>query len=235
MDESARDGDGAAASNYTVTMHPRDVAAWKDVARDIERELCEAGNLHAEREGYRMSSPVLVVLREDEHLRRGRFEVSIGIADARHGTARAASSEGAVRPEDRRSGNTARPTVDDRADGSVTVVTAAASMATPTTPTGASASTSVTCALVLPDGSRHVMETERVTVGRQSSCSIVIKDTNVSREHAQFRRGRDGWTVRDLGSTNGTKINGVRVEGEQLLANGDVVLIGSIPVRFEIA
>ena len=237
MDESARDGDGAAASEYTVTMHPRDVAAWKDVARDIERELCEAGNLHAEREGYRMSSPVRVVLHEDEHLRRGRFEVSIGLADsaARHDSARGTSADRVVRTEDRPGEGTERPKGAEAADESMTPAATSASMATSTTPSVASAATSVTCALVLPDGSRHVLETERVTVGRQSTCSIVIKDTNVSREHAQFRRGRDGWTVRDLGSTNGTKINGVRVEGEQLLANGDVVLIGSIPVRFEIA
>jgi hypothetical protein len=233
MDESARDGDGAAASDYTVTMHPRDVAAWKDVARDIERELCEAGNLHAEREGYRMSSPVRVVLREDEHLRRGRFEVGIGMTDsgAQHGFGRGGSAESVVHADEPRGDGAVRANVTDGADESVTVVSTPASMAT----APSVATTSVTCALVLPDGSRHVLETERVTVGRQSTCSIVIKDTNVSREHAQFRRGRDGWTVRDLGSTNGTKINGVRVEGEQLLANGDVVLVGSIPVRFEIA
>ncbi len=233
MDESARDGDGAAASDYTVTMHPRDVAAWKDVARDIERELCEAGNLHAEREGYRMSSPVRVVLREDEHLRRGRFEVGFGMtgSGAQHGSGRGGSAERVVHADEPRGDGAVRANVTDGADESVTVVSTPASMAT----APSVATTSVTCALVLPDGSRHVLETERVTVGRQSTCSIVIKDTNVSREHAQFRRGRDGWTVRDLGSTNGTKINGVRVEGEQLLANGDVVLVGSIPVRFEIA
>ena len=235
MDESARDGDGAAASDYTVTMHPRDVAAWKDVARDIERELCEAGNLHAEREGYRMSSPVRVVLREDEHLRRGRFEVVIGMTGGveRNGVDRSASARDVASKDERQSDGAERANVANDADESVAAVSTPASMAT--VPSVASATTSVTCALVLPDGSRHVLETERVTVGRQSTCSIVIKDTNVSREHAQFRRGRDGWTVRDLGSTNGTKINGVRVEGEQLLANGDVVLVGSIPVRFEIA
>ena len=182
-----------------------------------------------------MSSPVRVVLREDEHLRRGRFEVVIGMTGGveRNGVDRSASARDVASKDERRSDDAERAKVADDADESVAVVSTPASMAT--VPSVASATTSVTCALVLPDGSRHVLETERVTVGRQSTCSIVIKDTNVSREHAQFRRGRDGWTVRDLGSTNGTKINGVRVEGEQLLANGDVVLVGSIPVRFEIA
>ena len=51
----------------------------------------------------------------------------------------------------------------------------------------------------------------------------------------QLRRRPNGWTVRDLGSTNGTKLNGVRVEGEQLLANGDTIMLGAIKVTFEIS
>jgi pSer/pThr/pTyr-binding forkhead associated (FHA) protein len=80
-----------------------------------------------------------------------------------------------------------------------------------------------------------VLDTERVTIGRQSGCTIVIRDTNVSREHVALRRRPTGWTLRDIGSTNGTKLNGVRVEGEQLLANGDVIMLGAIKVIFEIS
>lgn len=215
MDESARAGDGLAASNYAVAMHPRDFAAWQDVVGEVERELCEAGNLHAEREGIRLVSPVRVTMHSDEHLRRGRFDVAVAAHD----------SNLAASPQPDRSSSAVETPSDD---GERVVVTVPP-------PSLAASSVSVVCALILPDGSRHVLENERVTIGRQSTCSIVIKDSNVSREHVQFRRGHDGWTVRDLGSTNGTKINGVRVEGEQLLANGDVVLVGSIPVRFEIA
>ena len=217
IDESARAGDGRAASNYTVTMHPKDLVAWKDVTAEVERELCEAGNLHAEREGIGLSAPIRVVVRSDEHLRRGRFDVTAATVGADLG----------------------RPTIADRQssmpDGATDTDEHERVVVANPAPSLTTSSIGVMCALVLPDGTRHVLENERVTIGRQSTCSIVIKDSNVSREHVQFRRGHDGWTVRDLGSTNGTKINGVRVEGEQLLANGDVVLVGSIPVRFEIA
>jgi pSer/pThr/pTyr-binding forkhead associated (FHA) protein len=57
----------------------------------------------------------------------------------------------------------------------------------------------------------------------------------VSREHVALRRRPTGWTLRDIGSTNGTKLNGVRVEDEQLLANGDVIMLGAIKVIFEIS
>jgi hypothetical protein len=114
------------------------------------------------------------------------------------------------------------------ADEAVVVTPIAASMSTPVA--GA-----ITSAIVLADGTRHVLDTERVTIGRQSGCTITIRDTNVSREHVQLRRRPNGWTLRDLGSTNGTKLNGVRVEGEQLLANGDVIMLGAIQVTFEIS
>ena len=110
----------------------------------------------------------------------------------------------------------------------VVVQPIAASMAT-------SVAGAITSAIVLEDGTRHVLDTERVTIGRQSGCTIVIRDTNVSREHVALRRRPNGWTLRDIGSTNGTKLNGVRVEGEQLLANGDVIMLGAIKVIFEIS
>ncbi|NDF72407.1 MAG: FHA domain-containing protein [Actinobacteria bacterium] len=55
------------------------------------------------------------------------------------------------------------------------------------------------------------------------------------RWHAQLRRRPNGWTLRDLGSTNGTKLNGVRVEGEQMLTTGDVIMLGALKATFEIS
>jgi len=110
----------------------------------------------------------------------------------------------------------------------VVVQPLAATMATPI-------DSAITAALVFDDGSRHVLDTERVTIGRHSGCTIAVRDTNVSREHAQLRRRPNGWTLRDLGSTNGTKLNGVRVEGEQMLTTGDVIMLGALKATFEIS
>lgn len=93
----------------------------------------------------------------------------------------------------------------------------------------------VVARLVAADGTLHVLEGDRVRVGRQATCGVVLQDPNVSREHAQLRRGPSGWTVLDLGSTNGTRINGRGASGEQLLASGDEIAFGSVTVRFEIA
>ena len=93
----------------------------------------------------------------------------------------------------------------------------------------------VNTALVLATGERVILDGETIKVGRQATCRVAFNDSNVSREHAQLRRGPDGWMILDLGSTNGTKINGVKISDEQLLVNGDEIAFGTSIARFEIS
>lgn len=87
--------------------------------------------------------------------------------------------------------------------------------------------------IVLGNGERIPLIGELATVGRQSDCQIVIDDSNVSRVHAEIRRTADGWVVTDRGSTNGSKVNGEKIIGGRLLANGDTIAFGSALVQFE--
>ena len=93
----------------------------------------------------------------------------------------------------------------------------------------------VEAALVLQNGERITLDTDSLKIGRQASCRIVFNDSNVSREHAQLRRSADGWKLLDLASTNGTKINGVKITEEQLLVNGDELGFGTSSAKFEIS
>ena len=93
----------------------------------------------------------------------------------------------------------------------------------------------VDAALVLLNGERITLDTDSLKIGRQASCRIVFNDSNVSREHAQLRRSVDGWKLLDLDSTNGTKINGVKITEEQLLVNGDELGFGTSSAKFEIS
>jgi hypothetical protein len=86
--------------------------------------------------------------------------------------------------------------------------------------------------LVLPDGRRIGIADEVVTIGRLPECAIVLDDPNVSRRHAQLRREGDSVLLVDLGSTNGTKVNGVVVR-ERRLTPGDTVTVGTTTMRFE--
>jgi hypothetical protein len=93
----------------------------------------------------------------------------------------------------------------------------------------------VEAALVLQNGERVTLDTDSLKIGRQASCRVVFNDSNVSREHAQMRRSTDGWKLLDLGSTNGTKINGVKITEEQVLVNGDELGFGTSSAKFEIS
>lgn len=87
--------------------------------------------------------------------------------------------------------------------------------------------------LVLPSGARIQLGAAPTTIGRLPDCTITIEDTNVSRNHAEVRAGRGAYLVVDLGSTNGTMLNGVKIPGEQRLSDGDIISFGSTHVRFE--
>ncbi len=65
------------------------------------------------------------------------------------------------------------------------------------------------------------------TIGRTQDCDLRIADLSVSRLHAQLSRGEDGWLLSDLGSHNGTRVNGWRVREPVPLRTGDMVQFGS--------
>src|SRR5919198_1449204 len=87
-------------------------------------------------------------------------------------------------------------------------------------------------ALLVSNGRRTVLSGARVVVGRSRDCDVVLDDPNVSRRHAELRRQGDTWMVADLGSTNGVKVNGRRVEHAVLKA-GDEITLGLSRLSFE--
>jgi hypothetical protein len=86
--------------------------------------------------------------------------------------------------------------------------------------------------LLLPTGERVVLGEHTVTVGRNPDSTIVLADPNVSRQHAEIRPRGTGFVVIDLGSTNGSKVNGSKV-GERELSDGDELSFGNTKMRFE--
>jgi hypothetical protein len=86
--------------------------------------------------------------------------------------------------------------------------------------------------LVLPDGRRLRAGAAALSIGRVAGCDITVTDPKVSRNHAEIRRDREGFLLVDLGSTNGTFVNGRPVR-EALLHDGDRIAIGGATIVFE--
>jgi pSer/pThr/pTyr-binding forkhead associated (FHA) protein len=78
----------------------------------------------------------------------------------------------------------------------------------------------------------ELIEDSNISVGRSLDNQIVLEDTTVSHHHATFETHNGVFMVRDMNSTNGTRVNGMRIT-ESKLGNGDQVRFGSVEARFE--
>lgn len=77
------------------------------------------------------------------------------------------------------------------------------------------------------------LDQNRIRIGREAGVDIVVDNAGVSRLHAELRKEGDGWTVTDMGSANGTFLNGQRVSATQLLKAGDEIGMGKFSLLFE--
>ena len=81
-------------------------------------------------------------------------------------------------------------------------------------------------------GSKYALDKDTVLAGRHPDSDIFLDDITVSRRHAEFTRTADGYTVKDVGSLNGTYLNRDRIDEEAPLGNGDEVQIGKFKLVF---
>jgi hypothetical protein len=224
---------------FTFYLSPADHAGFKDIDTALRHELTEAAREYARDEGYHFVGPVSIAFEVDNNLKPGRFGIFSHLREAPLAApvvpapapdaapAPAAVAQAPVAPpavpaatEMPLPGFTITPAIDDAP------VPAAAA---PVAPVQHSAPATI----VLPSGQRLAVTAHAITIGRLPECTIVLNDPNTSRRHAEIRRGLQGTTVVDLGSTNGTKVNGQRITGEHTLAAGDIITVGNTHLRFE--
>ncbi len=86
----------------------------------------------------------------------------------------------------------------------------------------------------LEEGEDYELNSTQLTIGRGHQNDIAIStDEYASARHARFEPRQDGVWVQDLGSTNGTYLNGTRLEHPRRLTQGDIVRVGETDLRFE--
>ena len=83
-----------------------------------------------------------------------------------------------------------------------------------------------------PTAAGSALGEDTTSLGRNSDCTVTLADPRASRRHAEIRPSGDGFLITDLGSMNGTQVNGVTVQ-ERVLHDGDEISVGATKMRFE--
>ena len=204
---------------YIVSLGRTDfdhLGQWSDQLAD---ELADMVAEHIDDEGYQVFDKVTVRLERDADLPTGVFEVSSQVADP----ARPASRESAAvaAPAGQAATRRSRPCPPLR--GRVATDTGKQG---PSFTGRAGSRPGMTHVLVVDGpGTRHELSTGRNVIGRGTEADIRLPDTGVSRKHVDVVLDGGTATVEDLGSTNGTLVNGRRIS-RQALVDGDVIRIG---------
>lgn len=201
-------------NEYVIYLSEADRARYEGVEQEVAGELCAYLLEHARREKLALVARPVVEFRTDGRLSLGEFGIQTRLV-------RPAEPEegGAAVQADH--GHTMVYSTADRVRGPVE----AAQAGRPVAPKP----------LLLAEGRRHVVPPGGALLGRSRDCDVVLSDPNVSRHHAEVRPGGEtGWTVRDLGSTNGVRVNGRPIRGEHPLHGGDQLELGTAPVTFEL-
>lgn len=206
-DEQRVAADGVVAPNvFRITVGERDHERLAGYGASLPRELAEVVARTASERGWVLRGPVKVRMLVEDDIPYGRFRLA-----GRVETVAASMAAAAAAPA---------PSIDDRVGIDRTQVVSAAPAATASAVVRSGAD----------EGRRLALVGSRLTVGRGSSCDLTIADTTVSREHAAFVLRGDTWWVVDLGSTNGTRVNGLRTS-EQPLGRGDRIEFGDVVVE----
>ena len=246
-------GKAVAPNIFVVHLNEKDRAAFGDLEKPLVAELVGAAEEYAKSENYSLLGPVQVSLFTDAALKSGRFEVKASVsAGVSEPSAPVAPK---VEPSAEPPAASIVPSVEIPAVVPPVVVPPVITpptIATPSIPPlptlGATPSApaatqapvpTLKATLAMGDGSRIALRPGVISVGRSAESTIPLNDTNVSRRHAELRLRGEGadavWVLVDLGSTNGTLINGVKVNGEQVLRKNDAIVFGATKARYEVA
>jgi FhaA, N-terminal domain/FHA domain len=203
-------------NEYTVYLSKQDRTKLEGYERSLEQELSGYLLDHARRRGYDLLTRPAVEFETDERLRLGEFGIQTRLVKppAHEGEQPEQGGEGhtmvysAVKE---REAQESRGSPQQRAEALVR-----------------------TRAVVALGDRRYVLDGPRATIGRSKEVECVLRDPNVSRRHAELRQASSGdWTIVDLDSTNGVKVNGRRVASSRL-SPGDQVTVGSTTFSFDI-
>ncbi|WP_028057354.1 FhaA domain-containing protein [Candidatus Solirubrobacter pratensis] len=200
-----------APNEYAVWLSPDDRAQFEGYEEELARELSGYLLEHARRERIALVTQPQIAFKTDERLRLGEFGIQ-----ARLVRPPAHEQEHASQGDE---GHTMVYSLSERVSEP---------LREPDPRRGS--------ARLVANGRTIVAGPAGAVLGRSRDCDVVLDDPNVSRHHAEVRPSGGSWIVNDLGSTNGVKVNGRRLEPArpESLKPGDVIELGTSSVTFDL-
>jgi hypothetical protein len=197
-------------NEYTVYLSPADRSQFAGYEDSLVAELQEYLDEHARRERYSLLTPPRVLVTTDDDLAVGEFGIGTRLVADEASAEQLPAGLPLEEPEH-------------------TMVYRAA----PAPEVAAEPEPEPARATLAFGGKTHAVSAPSVVLGRSRDCGVRLADENVSRRHAEIQHDGDGWWIVDLGSTNGTTLNGRRVRRERL-HEGDRLTLGSTEIVFGI-
>jgi hypothetical protein len=202
-------------NHYRVFLSPHDREQFSSYENGLRKELSDYLLEHARQEGLALTSRPQIELMSDERLDVGEFGIQAQMLEP-------------PEEEEVSAGPQAAPSAGDFGHTMVYSPDRAARVLDEERGARDGAR-----ALLVGDGRRSVLSGDHMLLGRSRECEVVVSDPNVSRRHAELRRDGGRWVIADLGSTNGIKVNGRRVDRAQL-EPGDRITLGLTELTFEL-
>jgi Protein of unknown function (DUF3662)/FHA domain len=201
-------------NEFTVYLSPGDRQQFVSYEGSLLGELQEYLAEHARREGYALLTPPRVLITTDDDLAIGEFGIATRVVQAE---APALAGQAPAAPPS--------------AEPAATMIYRPREPIVPDAEPEAPPEVEREVITLTVDGHEYPVTARRVVLGRSRECDIRVPDANVSRRHAELRQeGATYWVV-DLDSTNGTEVNGRRVDRAKV-TDGDRIRIGGTDVVF---
>ncbi len=205
--------DGVVVPNvYRIEVSTKDHERLETFGEALPRELAEVLVATAADRGWHLRGPVKVRIAPDAAVQYGRYQLAGRVEVVEDPSAPSGGASGAAA-----SAGTAAAS-GGRLDHTQVVDPAPKRQLQLRVRSGGEVGTTVP------------VKRDRLTMGRHSECDVTLQDTTVSRKHAALVRRNDGWWAIDLGSTNGTSVNGTRA-AEQRVRPGDRIELGDAVVE----
>ena len=199
-------------NEYSVYLSEADREQFAGYEGSLIGELQDYLVEHARRESYAMLTPPKVLMLTDADLSIGEFGIATRM----------------VQPEGRRGPQLDEP--EAQVQPGATMIYKAKPQPTEAASPIELGVEEESFALTMK-GRTHALDGAKVVLGRSKDSDVQVEDANVSRKHAELRREGPAWWLVDLGSTNGTELNGKRIQRSKL-SDGDTITVGATDLVF---